>query len=227
MMSEKQIAAEKAIEFVNNGMILGLGSGSTAAFFIKKLGEQVKRGLKITGVSTSNAATNLALSNNIPLVSIEEVSEIDLTVDGADEVDPEFNGIKGGGGALLYEKIVASISKEIIWVVDSSKLVKRLGKFPLPVEIVTFGHTHTLRRLKDAGYNPSLRVRNGELFPSDGNNFIADLELKVIDNPVELEKKLKILRGVIETGLFVNAPDKVIIGENNTIKILENKGKNK
>ncbi|OGU48577.1 MAG: ribose 5-phosphate isomerase A, partial [Ignavibacteria bacterium GWC2_36_12] len=178
-MSEKQIAAEKAIEFVNNGMILGLGSGSTAAFFIKKLGEQVKRGLKITGVSTSNAATNLALSNNIPLVSIEEVSEIDLTVDGADEVDPEFNGIKGGGGALLYEKIVASISKEIIWVVDSSKLVKRLGKFPLPVEIVTFGHTHTLRRLKDAGYNPSLRVRNGELFPSDGNNFIADLELKV------------------------------------------------
>ncbi|OGU98780.1 MAG: ribose 5-phosphate isomerase A, partial [Ignavibacteria bacterium RIFOXYB2_FULL_36_7] len=223
-MSEKQIAAEKAIEFVNNGMILGLGSGSTAAFFIKKLGEQVKRGLKITGVSTSNAATNLALSNNIPLVSIEEVSEIDLTVDGADEVDPEFNGIKGGGGALLYEKIVASISKEIIWVVDSSKLVKRLGKFPLPVEIVTFGHTHTLRRLKDAGYNPSLRVRNGELFPSDGNNFIADLELKVIDNPVELEKKLKILRGVIETGLFVNAPDKVIIGENNTIKILENKG---
>ena len=226
-MSEKQIAAEKAIEFVNNGMILGLGSGSTAAFFIKKLGEQVKRGLKITGVSTSNAATNLALSNNIPLVSIEEVSEIDLTVDGADEVDPEFNGIKGGGGALLYEKIIASISKEIIWVVDSSKLVKRLGKFPLPVEIVTFGHTHTLRRLKDAGYNPSLRVRNGELFPSDGNNFIADLELKVIDNPVELEKKLKILRGVIETGLFVNAPDKVIIGENNTIKILENKGKNK
>jgi len=226
-MSEKQIAAEKAIEFVNNGMILGLGSGSTAAFFIKKLGEQVKRGLKITGVSTSNAATNLAVSNNIPLVSIEEVSEIDLTVDGADEVDPEFNGIKGGGGALLYEKIVASISKEIIWVVDSSKLVKRLGKFPLPVEIVTFGHTHTLRRLKDAGYNPSLRVRNGELFPSDGNNFIADLELKVIDNPVELEKKLKILRGVIETGLFVNAPDKVIIGENNTIKILENKGKNK
>ena len=226
-MSEKQIAAEKAIEFVNNGMILGLGSGSTAAFFIKKLGEQVKRGLKITGVSTSNAATNLALSNNIPLVSIEEVSEIDLTVDGADEVDPEFNGIKGGGGALLYEKIIASISKEIIWVVDSSKLVKRLGKFPLPVEIVTFGHTHTLKRLKDAGYNPSLRFRNGELFPSDGNNFIADLELKVIDNPVELEKKLKILRGVIETGLFVNAPDKVIIGENNTIKILENKGKNK
>ena len=226
-MTEKQIAAEKAIEFVNNGMILGLGSGSTAAFFIKKLGEQVKRGLKITGVSTSNAATNLALSNNIPLVSIEEVSEIDLTVDGADEVDPEFNGIKGGGGALLYEKIVASISKEIIWVVDSTKLVKRLGKFPLPVEIVTFGHTHTLKRLKDAGYNPSLRIRNGELFQSDGNNFIADLELKVIDNPVELEKKLKILRGVIETGLFVNAPDKVIIGENNTIKILENKGKNK
>ncbi len=224
-MSEKQAAAEKAIEFVKNGMIVGLGSGSTAIFFTKKLGEEVKRGLKIKGVSTSNATTNLALSLNIPLLSIDEVSEIDLTVDGADEVDPMFNGIKGGGGALLFEKIIASISKKIIWVVDSSKLVKELGKFPLPVEIVSFGYKHTLKRLKEAGFNPSLRMKEGEISLSDGNNIIADLDLGKIDNPNKLEKKLKAFVGVIETGLFANTPDKVIVGEASNIKVLENKDK--
>lgn len=224
-MSEKQAAAEKAIEFVKNNMIIGLGSGSTAAFFTKKLGDEVKRGLKITGVSTSNATTNLALSLNIPLLSIDEVSEIDLTVDGADEIDPKFNGIKGGGGALLFEKIVASISKKIIWVVDSSKLVKKLGKFPLPVEIVSFGHIQTLKRLKEAGFNPSLRMKDGEISLSDGNNIIADLDLGKIDDPIEIEKKLKDFVGVIETGLFANTPDIVIVGELNNVKILENHGK--
>jgi ribose 5-phosphate isomerase A len=224
-MSEKQASAEKAIEFVSNDMIIGLGSGSTTAFFTKKLGEQVKLGLKVKGVSTSNATTNLALSLNIPLLSIDEVSEIDLTVDGADEVDSEFNGIKGGGGALLFEKIVASISKKIIWVVDSSKLVKKLGKFPLPVEIVSFGYTHTLKKLKDAGFNPSLRMKEGEISLSDGNNIIADLNLKSIANPIEFEKKIKAFQGVIETGLFINTPNKVIVGEGSNVKILENRDK--
>ena len=224
-MSEKLAAAEKAIEFVNDNMIIGLGSGSTAAFFIKKLGEQVKRGLKIKGVATSNATTNLALSLNIPLLSIDEVSEIDLTVDGADEIDPKFNGIKGGGGALLFEKIVASISKKIIWVVDSSKIIKKLGEFPLPVELVSFGYTHTLERLREAGFNPSLRMKDGEISLSDGNNIIADLNLKSIENPIELEKKLKGFRGVIETGLFINTPNKVIVGEGSNVKILENRDK--
>ncbi len=224
-MSEKQAAAEKAIEFVNDNMIIGLGSGSTATFFIKKLGEQVKRGLKIKGVATSNATTNLALSLNIPLLSIDEVSEIDLTVDGADEIDPKFNGIKGGGGALLFEKIVASISKKIIWVVDSSKIIKKLGEFPLPVELVSFGYTHTLERLREAGFNPSLRMKDGEISLSDGNNIIADLNLKSIENPIELEKKLKGFRGVIETGLFINTPNKVIVGEGSNVKILENRDK--
>ncbi len=224
-MSEKQAAAEKAIEFVNDNMIIGLGSGSTASFFTKKLGEQVKRGLKIKGVTTSNATTNLAISLNISLLSIDEVSEIDLTVDGADEVDPMFNGIKGGGGALLFEKIVASISKKIIWVVDSSKIIKKLGKFPLPVELVSFGYTHTLKRLTEAGFNPSLRMKDGEISLSDGNNIIADLNLKLIENPIELEKKLKGFRGVIETGLFINTPNKVIVGEGSNVKILENRDK--
>jgi ribose 5-phosphate isomerase A len=225
-MSEKQIAAEIAIEFVRDGMVLGLGSGSTATFFLKKLGESVKKGLKITGVSTSNSTTSLAISLNIPLVSMEEVEKIDLTVDGVDEVDPEFNGIKGGGGALLYEKIIASISKKIIWIVDPSKIVKRLGNFPLPVEIVTFGYTHTLNNLKKEGFNPTLRKKDNDIFLSDGSNFIADLKLKTINNPAELEKKLKAFQGVIESGLFVNAPNKVIVGEQNGAKVLENKNKN-
>ena len=225
-MTEKQAAAEKAIEFVRNDMIIGLGSGSTAAFFTKKLGEEVKRGLKIKGVSTSNATTNLAMSLNIPLLSIDEINKIDLTVDGADEVDPAFNGIKGGGGALLFEKIIASISQKIIWVVDSSKLVKKLGKFPLPVEVVSFGYKHTFDRLKEAGFNPSIRMKDGEISFSDGNNLIVDLELKKIDNPMELEKKIKALNGVIETGLFINTPDKVIVAEGSKVKILENKNKN-
>jgi ribose 5-phosphate isomerase A len=225
-MSEKQIAAEKAIEFVDDGMVLGLGSGSTATFFLKKLGESVKKGLKITGVSTSNSTTSLAISLNIPLVSMEEVEKVDLTVDGVDEVDHEFNGIKGGGGALLYEKIIASISEKIIWIVDSSKIVKRLGNFPLPVEIVTFGYTHTLNNLKEEGFNPTLRKKDNDIFLSDGSNFIADLKLKTINNPAELEKKLKAFQGVIESGLFINVPTKVIVGKQNSAKVLENKKKN-
>ena len=146
-------------------------------------------------------------------------------MDGADEVDPKFNGIKGGGGALLFEKIVASISKKIIWVVDSSKIIKKLGKFPLPVELVSFGYTHTLKRLTEAGFNPSLRMKDGEISLSDGNNIIADLNLKSIENPIELEKKLKGFRGVIETGLFINTPNKVIVGEGSNVKILENRDK--
>ena len=224
-MTEKQAAAEKAIEFVGNDMIIGLGSGSTAAFFTKKLGEEVKRGLKVRSISTSNATTNLALSLNIPLLSIDEVNEIDLTVDGADEIDPEFNGIKGGGGALLFEKIVASISRKIIWVVDSSKLVKKLGKFPLPIEIVSFGYKHTLERLKDVGFNPSIRMKDGKISFSDGNNLIVDLNLKEIDNPVEVEKKIKALNGVIETGLFINTPEKVIVAEGSNVKILQNQNR--
>jgi ribose 5-phosphate isomerase A len=224
-MSDKQAAAEKAIEFVSNDMIVGLGSGSTATFFTKRLGEEIKHGLKIKGISTSNATTSLALSLNIPLLSIDEVNEIDLTVDGADEIDPKFNGIKGGGGALLFEKIVASISKKIIWVADSSKLVKKLGKFPLPVELVSFGYKHTLERLKEAGFNPSIRMKEGEISFSDGNNLIVDLDLKEIDNPIELEKRIKAFNGVIETGLFINTPDKVIVAESRNVKILENKDK--
>jgi len=221
-MNEKQIAAEKAVEFIQNGMIIGLGTGSTVNFFLKKLSEQVKKGLQITGVSSSNSTTSLTLSYNIPLISIDEIEEIDLTIDGADEVDEKFNGIKGGGGALLYEKIISSISKKNIWIVDSSKLVNKLGKFPLPVEIVSFSYKQTLKKLKDAGFNPSLRIKNGEIFQSDGSNYISDLMLSKIENPAELYKEIKLINGVIENGLFINTPDLVLVGYKDEVKVLEN-----
>ncbi|OGU76639.1 MAG: ribose 5-phosphate isomerase A [Ignavibacteria bacterium RBG_16_34_14] len=221
-MNEKQIAAEKAIEFIQSGMILGLGTGSTINFFLKKLGEQIKKGLNITGVSSSNSTTSLALSYNIPLISINEVEEIDLTLDGADEVDKHFNGIKGGGGALLYEKLIASISKKNIWIIDSSKLVNTLGKFPLPLEIVSFGYKHTLLKLKQAGFNASLRMRNGEIFQSDGGNYIVDLIMNKIAYPEKLYKEIKLINGVIENGLFINTPDLVLVSSEDGVKVLEN-----
>ncbi len=221
-MNEKKNAAEKAVEFVRDGMILGLGTGSTINFFLQKLSEQIKKGLKIKGVSSSNSTTSLALTYNIPLKSIDEVELIDLTIDGADEIDKQFNGIKGGGGALLFEKLIASISKKNIWIVDSSKLVNKLGKFPLPVEIVPFGYKHTLKKLNEAGFNPSIRIKSEEIFQSDGGNYIVDLKTGEIKNPMELSEKLKLINGIIETGLFINTPDLVLAGYNNEVKVLEN-----
>jgi ribose 5-phosphate isomerase A len=224
-MSEKQIAAEKATQFLNDGMIIGLGSGSTVYFFLKKLGDLIKKGLKVTGVSTSNSTTSIALSYNIPLILIDEVDKIDLTIDGADEIDEQFNGIKGGGGAILFEKIVASISEKIIWVVDSAKLVNTLGAFPLPVEVISFGYIQTLKKFERDGYNPSLRMKNGMVFQSDGNNYIIDLNLGKIEKPARFAQQIKSYTGVIESGLFLNTPDKVIVGYNDEVKVLENKSK--
>lgn len=221
-MNEKQIAAEKAVEFVQSGMILGLGTGSTFNFFLRKLSEKIKNGLQISGVSTSNSTTSLALSYNIPLVYINEVEEIDLTIDGADEVDKQFNGIKGGGGALLYEKLIASISKRNIWIVDHSKIVEKLGKFPLPVEIIPFGYKQTLNKIKQAGLNPSLRIKNGEIFQTDAGNYIIDLSLRKIENSQKLSNDIKLLSGVVENGLFVNTPDLVLVGYEDGVKVLEN-----
>jgi len=221
-MNEKQIAAEKAVEFVQAGMVLGLGTGSTFNFFLKKLSEKIKKGLQITAVSSSNSTTSLALSYNIPLISIDEADKIDLIIDGADEVDEQFNGIKGGGGALLYEKIISSLSKKNIWICDSTKIVDKLGKFPVPVEIVSFGYKHTLKKLKERGLNPSLRIKINEIFQSDGGNYIVDLMLNEVKNPEQLSKEIKLINGVIETGLFINTPDLVLVGYKDEVKVLEN-----
>jgi ribose 5-phosphate isomerase A len=224
-MIEKQISAEKAVEFIEDGMIVGLGTGSTVSFFLKKLGELVKNGLDIKGVSTSNNTTALALSYNIPLISLNEADKIDLTVDGADEVDYDFNGIKGGGGALLFEKIVASVSSRVIWIVDSSKLVKTLGKFPLPVEVLPFGYKHTLKKLEKMGLHPKVRFKDEEIYITDSSNYIIDLNIGKINKPKELETELNLIPGVVENGLFINVVDKVVIGKKDGVDILSNQSR--
>lgn len=221
-MDEKQLAGEYAIEFVTDGMVVGLGTGSTVKYTIEGLGRRVKAGLRIKAVSTSKATTTLAESLGIDMLAIDDVDYIDVTIDGADEVDASFNGIKGGGGALLFEKIVATASKRVVWVVDSSKVVERIGRFPLPVEVIRFGYTHVFRRLAEAGMHPVLRLVDDEIFTTDSGNYIIDLHLNEINRPDELELRLKSIPGVVETGLFLGIVDDVVVGSKDTVKILHN-----
>jgi len=220
-MTEKQLAAEKSIEYIKDGMTLGLGTGSTVFYLVNKLAELVKQGLNVTCVSTSNQTSELAKNLGIKIVNLNEVAFIDLTIDGADEVDPNLNGIKGGGGALLFEKIVAKVSKKVIWIVDSSKFVNHLGKFPLPVEIIQFGSKFLLHRFDELGFNPELRERDENIFITDSGNFIVDLHLNKITDPINLEAEIKMMQGVVEVGLFNNIADEVIIGKNNSTEILK------
>ena len=219
-MNEKQLAAEKSIEFIKNRMILGLGTGSTVFFLVKKLAELVKHGLDITCVSTSNQTSELAKSLGIRISSLNEVEKIDLTIDGADEVDKNLNGIKGGGGALLYEKIVAKASNKVIWIVDSSKYVLQLGKFPLPVEIISFGSNQLLKRFDELGFNPEIRKNGNDNFITDSGNLIVDLHLNEIEDAINLERQIKLIPGVVEVGLFNNIADLVIIGKGNSTEII-------
>ena len=222
-MNEKKIAAEKSIQFIKDGMTLGLGTGSTVFFLINKLAELVKQGLNIKCVSTSNQTSELAKSLGIKIVNLNEVDHIDLTIDGADEVDKNLNGIKGGGGALLFEKIVAAASEQVIWIVDSSKYVEKLGKFPLPVEVIPFGSNHLLKRFTDSGYNPAIRKNGSEIYITDSGNEIIDLHLNEIEDSLKLEQEIKILPGVVEVGLFNNIANMVIVGKENSAEIISRK----
>lgn len=222
-MNEKKIAAEYSVNYIEDGMIVGLGTGSTVEYMIHKLAESVKAGLNITAVSTSQATTKLATSLGIKTSMLSEFEEIDVTIDGADEVDENLNGIKGGGGALLHEKIVASNSKTNIWIVDSIKLVKTLGKFPLPVEIIQFGSTHLCVKLENNGFRPTIRMKGSSRFITDNNNYIIDLKMEEIPDPVSLDIKLKSFPGVVETGLFYGVADTVIAGTENKVKIFNKK----
>lgn len=219
-MNEKQAAANKSTEFIKDGMTLGLGTGSTVFYLVNKLAELVKQGLSVNCVSTSNQTSELAKSLGIKIVNLNEVDHIDLTIDGADEVDPNLNGIKGGGGALLFEKIVAVASDQVIWIVDSSKYVKQLGKFPLPVEVIPFGSNHLFKRFFEAGYNPALRKIGKEIYLTDSGNAIIDLQIDAIKDSVKLESEIKLIPGVVEVGLFNNIADTVIVGRENSTEIL-------
>ena len=220
---EKKAAAEKAVEFIESEMLVGLGTGSTVKFMIESLAEKIKNGLNVKTVSTSNTTSNFAESLGITVLNFNDVDVIDLTIDGADEVDPNLNGIKGGGGALLYEKLVASSSKKNIWVVDSTKRVEFLGRFPLPLEVVQFGANHTFNKLLSLGYKPKFRTIEGRNYVTDGNHYIIDLQLNKIEKPAELNNKLLLLPGVVETGLFLEICDVLIISAEDDCKIITRK----
>lgn len=222
MEALKKMAGVTAAQYVKDGMIVGLGTGSTAYFFVEEIGRRVnEEGLQVVGVTTSSATTKQAESLGIPLKAFDEIDEIDLTVDGADEVDKEFNGIKGGGAALLMEKIVATPTKEYIWVVDESKMVEKLGAFKLPVEVVQYGAERLFRVFEKAGYKPSFRMKEDQKLITDMGNFIIDLDLKVIEKPFEFAEMLDKTVGVVEHGLFNGMVHKVIVAGKDGVKVLE------
>ncbi|MBZ2131182.1 ribose-5-phosphate isomerase RpiA [Streptococcus gordonii] len=222
MENLKKMAGIKAAEFVTDGMVVGLGTGSTAYYFVEEIGRRIKEeGLQIIAVTTSSVTSQQAEGLGIPLKSIDEVDLVDVTVDGADEVDPNFNGIKGGGGALLMEKVVATPTKSYIWVVDESKLVEKLGAFKLPVEVVQYGAEQVFRRFERAGYKPAFRQKDSQRFVTDMKNFIIDLDLGVIENPIEFARELDHIVGVVEHGLFNQMVDKVIVAGKAGVQVLE------
>lgn len=221
MVNLKEQVGIKAAEFVTDGMIVGLGTGSTAYYFVAELGRRIKEeGLKITAVTTSSVTYEQAEGLGIPLKAIDDVEVVDLTVDGADEVDPALNGIKGGGGALLMEKIVATNSKDCIWIVDESKQVETLGAFKLPVEVVQYGAENLFRHFEKTGYSPAYREKDGQRFVTDQGNFIIDLDLKVIPDAEALAEELDRTVGVVDHGLFLGMVSKVIVGTPEGPKII-------
>ncbi len=205
----KAAAGRKAAELIEDGMLVGLGTGSTAHFFIKELGRRCREeGLRVRGVATSSASEALASREDIPLISLETVFTLDLAVDGADEIDPSKRMIKGGGGALFREKIAASMSREMIVIIDESKKVNHLGKFPLPVEVVPLASLFVLNQLKKLGYSGKKRD-----ILSDNGNFLVDIPLGFpCDHPEKIHHQIKNIPGVIETGFFFSLAGRVITG---------------
>jgi ribose 5-phosphate isomerase A len=210
----KKAAALKAVEFVHDGMVIGLGTGSTAKHLVIALGEQVRAGMKLRGVPTSQETAALAREAGIPLLDAENRWEIDVAIDGADQVDPGFNLIKGGGGALLNEKIGAASAKQFIVMVDHTKQGPVLGgSFPLPIEVIPFGWGSTAREIESLTKSRVvLRERNGTPFKTEAGHFILDVQMNRIDRPAELETALNRIPGVVETGLFVGRTSVLIVG---------------
>jgi ribose 5-phosphate isomerase A len=221
----KREAAERALQFVKPGMKLGLGSGSTARHFVDLVGEKVKAGLDILCVATSEATAAQAKALGIPLRTLDDIPELDLTVDGADEIDPKLRLIKGGGGALLREKIVASASQRMVVIADSKKLVPQLGAFPLPIEVVPFGLAATRRHIERAfaklGLTGPMRLR-GEASPfvTDGGHYILDCSLGAIADPEALSEILSPIPGVVEHGLFIGLARAAIIAGPEGVEVL-------
>lgn len=216
MTNVKEAVGRRAAAYVESGMVVGLGTGSTAYWFVDEIGRRLKAGelSNIQGVPTSKQTADQARKLGIPLVTLDEVNHIDVLADGADEATTDFNGIKGGGGALLHEKIVAQNSRKIIWIVGENKMVEFLGKFPLPVEVVQFGSWKLFKHFDRAGMHPTFRKSGRDsLFITDSGNYIIDLQLDHIQNPQQLAFELKNMVGVVDHGLFLNYPDVILVGK--------------
>ena len=225
---QKRAAAAKALDYVRPGMRLGLGTGSTARHLVELLGERVRAGLKVTAVPTSETTRAQAERAGIALTTLDETPELDLTIDGADEIAPDLTLTKGGGGALLREKIVAAASAEMIVIADESKWVTTLGRFPLPIEIVSFGATVTQRaiesRAADAGCPGTAalrRAQNGHAFVTDGGHWLVDAQLQRIADPRGLAARLSAIPGVMEHGLFIGLARAAILAGPSGIRIVE------
>lgn len=218
----KKAAGRAAVNLIKEGMLIGLGTGSTVAFFIEALGQKCQTGLKISAVATSQQSTHQAQQLGIPLLDPANIRSVDLTVDGADEIDPHKNMIKGGGGALLREKMMAYSSQEMVVIIDETKLVDQLGTTPLPVEIAAFLYQTTLQRLHQEGYRGTLRL-NRDLTPfiTDNGNYIFDIQFPTfIQDPKKEHQRLKNIIGVLETGLFFDIAGHIVIGyEDGCVKI--------
>lgn len=218
---EKESAGRAAAKLVRDGEIVGLGTGSTAYFTVVALGERVKAGLKIIGIPTSVHTADLARKVGIPLTTLDEHPEIDITIDGADEIDPKLNLIKGGGGALTREKVIATASKKMVVVADSGKVVATLGKFPLPVEIIAFARTVIEKKIASLGATPKLRTKpDGSPFITDNGNQILDCNFGKIDDPAALARVLSDTPGIVEHGLFIGIAKVALIGRGASVEEL-------
>jgi len=218
----KERAATRALDLVTAGQVIGLGTGTTAKFAIEGLGRLVREGLSIRGVPTSVATERMARELGIPLVDLNQADRVDITLDGADELDPDFNIIKGGGGALTREKLVALASVKRVIMVDQSKLVSKLGTSrSLPVEVLPFAWSFSARLLGELGCVANLRQQEGAPFLTDNGNYILDCDFGPIEHPAALERRIKLLPGVIESGLFVGIADVLVIGLDDRAEIRE------
>src|SRR5680860_108716 len=218
---EKKAAAAKSLDWIKDGMLVGLGSGSTAAHMIRGLGEKVAKGLSIKGVPSSDTTAELAREAGIPLITLEEAGKLDINIDGADEFDAKMQLIKGGGGALLREKIVAYNSKINVVIADSAKQVERLGKFKLPLETIPFATKNIITELDEMGLRPVLRKKGDEAYTTDEDNYIVDVDVFEQNDLVALNNTLINIPGVVETGLFLNTTDVIIMGKDGDTIVFE------
>jgi len=215
---EKEAAAHASVRFVRDGNIVGLGSGSTALYAVRLLGERVRSGLKIRGIPTSNQTRELATSLGIPLTTFDEIQEIDVTIDGADEFDSQLSLIKGGGGALLHEKVVASASRQVVIVADSSKQVPMLCTFPVPVEVIAFAQPFVKKRIEALGASVRLRRQSkGRAFVTDEGHHILDCSFGQIPDAPALARKLSDMAGVVEHGLFIRMASIVLVARGHDV----------